>query len=292
MSDNEMLMGAVARFVDKDVETFRREWNSAVTRTINERNTAQEVEQIQKSTEQGGFSVRVLMKYSSVSGEIIERQVVLRRTFKNKNDVFVDALCLDINKPCLVNLKNIIQIIDIKTKTLYSKPISFFENVLGLNLPDSTDNQKSEQLVQKTIQQPAPSGQSSLIKGELKTAIDLTRYEVTALLFISGIDGDRDPRELKTIVDYVHARCPNLSFNDDDLMNYLQMFYPDNQSFFFALERILGLESWIVKMFVEKLIALITADRRIDEKERLFLSDFMRVLKEEGFELHFNKPEN
>ena len=293
MADNEILMNAVARFIDKDVEAFRREWNGRDTQQETAEIVSQSTMQMQKSTEQGGFSVRVLMKYTSVSGEIIERQVVLRRTFKSKNDMFVDALCLDTNRPCLVSLSNIIQIIDVKTKTLYSNPQYFFENVLGLDLSSySTDNQKMVQSVQSVPQQASPVGQSSLANGELKTAIELTRYEVTGLLFVSGIDGDRDVRELKTVVDYVHSRCPNLNFNDADLMKYLQMFYPDNQSFYFALERIVGQEGWVVRMFVEKLIELVKADGRVDSRESLFLSDFLHALKEEGFDLDFKKPVN
>ena len=65
------------------------------------------------------------------------------------------------------------------------------------------------------------------------------------------------------------------------------MNYPDTQSFYFSLERIVGNEGWIVKMFLEKLMALIVADGRIDDKEKLFLADFLRVLEEEGFELKF-----
>lgn len=278
MATDEMLMDAVAKFTDADVDAFRREWNARGVQAETQEKQKIFDEALKKTSSKnlilGGISARVLMKYYSLSGELKERQVVLRRIFKNKSEIFIDAFCLDINEPRLIKLKNVLQVVDINTKTLYANPENFFEDVLGIDLKEK----------EKTHLEA-----SSLSKGELKTAINLTRYEITALLFIAGVDNQRDDEELKTIVDYVHTRCPNLTFNDKDLMDYLHLYYPDSQSFYFALERILGQEGWIVKMFIEKLKSLIVADGKVHEKEKLFFADFLAVLEEEGFILNFKK---
>ena len=285
MAADEMLMEAVARFTDDDVDAFRREWNSQGAHAESQEKQKVLDETLKKTSANNlllaGLSVRVLLKYASLSGEVKERQVVLRRIFKNRDEIFIDALCLDINEPRLIKFKSIVHIIDVNTKTFYPNPENFFEKVLGIDLDESKKPVKKKEV--KALDK------SSLLNGELKTAINLTRYEITALLFVAGIDGHRDASEFRTILDYVHKRCANLTFNDLDLLNYMRLYYPDGQSFYYALERILGQEGWVVKMFVEKLMSLITADGKVHEKEKLFLADFLAVLDEEGFILNFKK---
>ncbi len=292
MAANSTLMDAVARFTNADVDAFRSEWNaqSAPAETPEKQKLFQAAlsQTNGKNLLAGGISVRVHLKYTSLSGETKDREVILRRIFKNGKEIFVDALCLDINAPRLIKFDSILQVIDEKTKTLYTKPEDFFENVLGIDL-NPIKEKTGTQAAAPAFVPPTYTLPSNMKNGELKTAVDMTRHEITALLFVSGMGGNRDLRELQTVVEYVHRRCPNLNFSDADLMNYLQMNYPDSQSFYFALERILGKEGWVVKMFLEKLMALIVANGKTDEKEKLFLADFLRILEEEGFQLNFKQ---
>ena len=286
MALNESLIDAVARFTNTDVNAFRREWNAQMDGKAETPEKQAVFEETQKEVQaknllEGGIAARVLMKYTSLSGEEKQREVVIRRVFKNGSGFLLDVLCLDINAPRLIKMQNILQITDKISNKSYTYK-EFFKDILALGAVKKTN-------ISNTANQylSASAGQSSLKDGELKTAIDRTRHEINALLFISAIDGHRDERELQKIVEYVHKRCPDLTFNDNKLLNYLHMNYPDTQSFYFSLERILGNEGWIVKMFLEKLMALIVADGRIDDKEKLFLADFLRILEEEGFELNF-----
>lgn len=282
MATSGSLLDAVARFTNADVDVFRREWNSQID---GKAETAEKQALFEKSRKQvlsknlvaGGISVNVFMKYTSLSGEEKERNVVIRRVFKCGRGFLVDVFCLDLKVPRLIKMQNISRIIDPRTNNSYDYK-TFFRDILGLDIDYHTSVEKTEKKTE---------AKSSLKNGELKTAINMTRHEITALLYMSSVDGDRDERELKKIVEYVHARCPNLTFDDEGLMQYLRMNYPDTQSFYFSLERIIGNEGWIVKMFLEKMMALIVADGRIDEKEELFLADFLRVLEEEGFVLKF-----
>ena len=287
MTSDTALMDAVARFAGKDVVAFRNEWNAANTPPAETKEKQEAFSHVQKQASSknllaGGISVKVKMKYVSLSGEPKDRPVVIRRVFKNGSHIFIDALCLDINAPRLIKLENIKQITDVA----YVNVPQFFEQVLGIDLSDVPLSQQKPAMPQSREAMP----RSSTLTGsgsEMKTAIERARYEITALLYISGIDGQRDERELQKVVEYVHKRCPDLSFTDEALMQYLKMNYPDTQSFYYALERILGKEGWVVKMFLEKLMELIVADGKTDEKEKLFLADFLAILQDEGFELNF-----
>lgn len=291
MTSDTALMDAVARFAGKDVVAFRNEWNAANIPPAETKEKQEAFSHVQKQASSknllaGGISVKVKMKYVSLSGDPKDRPVVIRRVFKNGSHVFIDALCLDINAPRLIKLENIKQITDVASENVYVNVPQFFEQVLGIDLSDVPLSQQKPAMPQSKEAMP----RSSTLTGsgsEMKTAIDRARYEITALLYISGIDGDRDERELQKVVEYVHKRCPDLSFTDEALMQYLKMNYPDTQSFYYALERILGKEGWVVKMFLEKLMELIVADGKTDEKEKLFLADFLAILQDEGFELNF-----
>ena len=274
MALNENLIDAVTRFTNTDVDAFRREWNAQIDGKAETPEKQAVFEKTQKKIQaknllEGGISARVLMKYTSLSGELKEREVVIRRVFKNGKGFLLDVLCLDINAPRIIKLQNVLQVTDKITNKSYTYK-EFFKDILALNAAKETANSTSKQ------PSSAPIGESSLKDGELKTAIDRTRHEITALLFISAVDGQRDERELQKIIEYVHKRCPDLTFDDSKLLDYLHMNYPDTQSFYFSLERIVGNEGWIVKMFLEKLMALIVADGRIDDKEKLFLAESMR----------------
>ncbi|MBE6449142.1 MAG: hypothetical protein E7013_00370 [Alphaproteobacteria bacterium] len=291
MAVSNELMDAVARFTDADVNAFRKEWNSQAVEKVESPQKQAIFEKVQKKLSgknliEGGLSVQVFVKYTSLSGELKQREIIIRRVFKTGKEILIDALCLDINSPRIIKLKNILQLVDIQTKTLYVHPEQFFEDVLGISL---FQEKKEEQSIQKENKMPnmVSSFSKSLKNGQLKTALDRTRHEITVLSFISDMDGTRDTRELVKIIEYVHKRCPDLDFDDADLMHYLQINRLDVQSFYFSLERILGKEGWVVKMFLEKMLELIVADGIQTEKEKLFIADFLRILEEEGFELNF-----
>lgn len=291
MTSDTALMDAVARFAGQDVVAFRNEWNAANTPPAETKEKQEAFSHVQKQANPknllaGGISVKVKMNYLSLSGEPKDRPVVIRRVFKNGSHIFIDALCLDINAPRLIKLENIKQITDVASENVYVNVSQFFEQVLGIDLNELPLSQQKPAMPQNN----KDMSRSSTLTGsgsEMKTAIERARYEITALLYISGIDGQRDERELQKVVEYVHKRCPDLSFTDEALMQYLKMNYPDTQSFYYALERILGKEGWVVKMFLEKLMELIVADGKTDEKEKLFLADFLSILQDEGFELNF-----
>ena len=271
MAADNSLVDAVVRFTNADVDEFRRQWNSQIDDKAETPEKQAAFEDARKQLQPknllvGGVSSEVRLKYNSLSGELKERDVVIRRVFKNKTEILVDAFCIDINAPRIIKMRNILQLIDIQTKTLYTKPELFFDEVLGIDISEKKPLKETQAQVQTQPSQYAFN--SSLKNGEFKTALDMTRHEITALLFVAGLDGNKDIRELQKVVEYVHKRCPNLTFDDAQLLHYLQINYPDTQSFYFSLERILGKEGWVVKMFLEKLLELVVADGKKDDKEK------------------------
>ncbi len=228
-----------------------------------------------------GISVLAEVDYTSLSGNAQHRDVIIRRVMKSGKDVFIDAFCLGIKAPRLIKMASIQKIKDKKSGQEFTNPADFFEDVLGVDM----EEKPSKGFDLNSIQTPLQASSSS--RGELKTAIARTRNEITALMFISGVDGNRDHVEFEQIAQYVHRRCPDLAFKDEDLYQYLNMLYPDQESFYQSMERILGNEGWVVKLFLEHMIHLISCDGKIDEKERIFLAEVMTILKNEGFVIKF-----
>ena len=216
-----------------------------------------------------GISVRLRVAYTSMSGNFKDRDVVLRRVIKGRTGTFLDVFCLDIQEPRLIKVQSLSTIYDLNTNRAYSNPVEYLKKELGIELSLKDDAPLSEEME------------------ELKSAITLTRQELTAFVFMSAVDGDRDTSEYKEILNYVHARCPHLNFRDDLMINYLNRLYPDEESFYQACEVILNKEGWILSLFLETMIRLILADGRVDEKEKAFLESLFAILGMEGYKIEY-----
>lgn len=273
MAESAQLIEAIARFTGDDVTAFRNSLEAS-------RSKPKEVEKHlqSKNVLASGISVGVEIEYTSLSGNHQDRNVIIRRVIKSGNELFLDAFCQEIKAPRLIKVSAISRIVDKKSNETFSDAELFLEDILGIDL-----GYRPTTLSPTTAGKALPSGMA----GEMKTAIDRTRNELTALLFVSGMDGVRDQKELNQIADYVHRRCPDLTFDNDELFRYLRLIYPDSESFYYSLERILGQDGWIVKLFLEHLMKLIAADGVIHDKEKLFLAEFLRVLEGEGFDVEF-----
>ena len=264
------LMDVVSRFSGEDVSAFREEWNAKISHT--DADAAEKEQKIQQSKDivSTGISIAVRLKYQATSGDTETKDVIIRRVVRSGKNNYLDVLTLADRVPRLIKASVVSSVMDIKTSQVYDNPAEFFQNFLGIDVENRTMT-------------------SSMKGGEMKTAIDMTRHEITALMYVSGIDGHRDERELNKVVQYVHRRCPNLSFDDASLMRYLRLVVPDTESFYLSLERILGKDGWVVTMFLDYLMELIMADGKADEREKIFLADFLGILNEEGFDIEFPK---
>lgn len=276
METADSLLKAIAHLTGENLEDLEKEHSTPVANP--------EIQKHLKSKNilASGISVLAEVDYTSLSGKKQHRDIVIRRVIRSGKDIFMDAFCLEIKAPRLIKISNIQKIKDKKSSKEYDNPFDFLENQLGIELEEK---KSSSSFDLNSIQSPLQASSSS--KGELKTAIARTRNEITALMFIAGVDGKRQQEEFSQIAQYVHRRCPDLVFKDEDLYQYLMMLYPDQESFYQSMERILGNEGWVVKLFLEHLIHLISSDGTIDEKERIFLAEIMTILKNEGFLIKF-----
>lgn len=268
MSSSGHLMDVISRFSGEDVLAFRERWNAQIEHT-DEEEKEHKIQQ-SKNVISTGISIAVRLEYQASDGSLKKKDFIIRRVVRSGRENYLDVITLIDKLPRLIKASSVTSVTDTRAQKVYDSPAEFFRNFLGIE----TENKMLA---------------SSMNGGEMKTAIDMTRHEITALLYISGVDGHRDERELKKIVEYVHRRCPNLSFKDEALMRYLRLVVPDTESFYLALERILGKDGWVVKMFLDHLMELIMADGHADEKEKIFLADFLGILNEEGFDIEFPK---
>lgn len=271
------LIEAIARYTGEDVSCLQ---NSSVPLNNDILNIQQHL--TTKHVLADGVSVQVGLIYTSLSGNLQKRDIIIRRVLKSKQDFFIDAFCLGIQAPRLIKIDSIREITDKKSGQKYTQPRIFFSNVLGVDF----DEEKPQSYCCAKDVPVAPLSTTKGL-GELKTAIQRTRNELTALVFVSGVDGHKDVSECQQIVQYVHKRCPDLSFPDESLCNYLNLIQPDLISFHQSMQRIVVQEGWVVKLFLEEMIHMITSDGHIDEKERLFLAEIMTILKQEGFVIKF-----
>lgn len=247
-----------------------------------------------------GVSVLFEMEYTSLSGNQKDREVVLRRVVKGRSGTFLDVFCLDIGEPRLVKLQSVSKIYDTETGEEHTDIIGYLRDRLGIEVPARarepvTTSSKNAFPVLPTFNAPTsmPKNAAQSVEEEkdpladLKEAIVLTRHELTALVFMSSVDGKRDNTEYEEIIKYVHARCPDLKFSDKLLVNYLNRLYPDEESFYQSFEVIIKKEGPVLSLFLESLIHLVYADGVIDPSEKNFLESIFSILAMEGYDIQY-----
>lgn len=139
----------------------------------------------------------------------------------------------------------------------------------------------------QTLDKPKEAAPSKITDDKLQKAIAETHDELIALAFIANLDGKRHPLEEREIARYVYRRLPLVRFDYHAFVDYLKTLSPQSDDFYAALNNIFGKDGWVVKVFLEQMIHLITADGKIDDRERVFLAEFLTLLKQEGFVVTF-----
>lgn len=215
-----------------------------------------------------GISVLASISYTSLSGHVKDRDVLIRRVIQNKQTYYIDGLAMDIKAPRLINVAHITQIRDGVSGRVYDDPRLFLHTKLGVPLPP-------------TYQQ-APLSQAP--KDEFAEAIARIGSELTVLMYLVAIDGRRDKAERQLVFEYAKERTRDLSYPDEALTEYLISLAPDEESFERALHKTLTKEKSVIQSFVGMLFKIVMADQLVDEKERIFLSKIMDILEKEGYE--------
>ena len=210
-----------------------------------------------------GISVLVSMTYQSLSGNIKNRDVLIRRIINSKGEFYIDGVALDIRAPRLIKLSCVSEIRDTVSGHIYTNPKEFVQKHLGV----STENK------------PIPE------KDGFETLIDRTGSEMTVLMYLVAIDGKRDKTERQKVFDYIKSRTADLSYEDDRLNDYLISLAPDEECFSTALASVLSKEQSVVQPFVETIMDIIMADGQVDNRERAFLIRIMDLLEQDGYDI-------
>ena len=227
------------------------------------------------------MAVHALVHYTSLSGKDQQREVIIRRLLKSGPHLFMEAFCPSIKEPRLIKVDQIISIEDVVSHYVDNDPFHFIEYRLGISL--APPEQPQQQI------QPSEQEKDFALNGELFTAMRLTRAEMTALMFFARADRELLPEEVDVVIDYVHRRCPHLTFKDADLRNYLMTLVPDPDSFNVAIHQIVQKEPWILQMFIENMMTLIARDQKIAPEESELAQQVIAQVEKQGFEIEYEK---
>lgn len=211
-----------------------------------------------------GISMRAFISYESSSSAVKKREFLIRRILKNKKEYYIDGLAIDIKAPRVIRLSQITYITDISSKTTYGDPYAFLQNVLGIDVDEEY----------------LPEPLSDFAK-----AINETGNELTVLMYLIALDGNRSAIERKCVLNYVRSRVPYLEYSDEEMNDYLISLAPDDDSFAMAFHRVLKKGKLIIEPLFQTVIDVITADGVVHEKERAFLARFIDWLKQDGYQI-------
>lgn len=209
------------------------------------------------------LSAAVGIIYYDETGGLVDRLITVRRIFGRKGDILIDAFCHDIEAPRMIFLSKAVRLYDIKTLLPYQYPAQFLLRDIGGYAAD--DSFKDNGFIQ---------------------AMTLVRYDLAALAYLAKADADKSELENKLIFEYVKKRCRTVSFDEDQMMRYISRLFPDEQSFYEAVEVIVKYPHEDLQLFVETFLQLVLSDSVIHDNERELLAELLYLSRLQGAELN------
>ena len=129
-------MEIISLFSGEDVSSFREEWNSKITHTKQEEKE-HEIQQ-SKDVVSTGISISVRLKYQTSSGEVVTKDIIIRRVVRSGKENYLDGLTLNDKVPRLIKASSVMSVTDAKTSKIYDSPAEFFQNFLGIDTQNKT----------------------------------------------------------------------------------------------------------------------------------------------------------
>lgn len=209
------------------------------------------------------LSVAVGIIYYDETGGLVDRLITVRRIFGRKGDILIDAFCHDIEAPRMIFLSKAVRLYDIKTLLPYAYPAQFLLQDIGGYAPDE-----------------------SFRDNGFIAAMTLVRYDLAALAYLAKADADKSDLENKLIFEYVKKRCRTVSFDEEQMMRYISRLFPDEQSFYEAVEVIVKYPHEDLQLFVETFLQLVLSDSVIHDNERELLAELLYLSRLQGAELN------
>ncbi len=209
------------------------------------------------------LSVAVGIIYWDDMDRLVDRVVTIRRLFRRQGDILIDAFCHDLSAPRLIFFSRVVRLYDLKTFRTYEDPREFLlYSVAGVSRGDG----RSEDA--------------------FVTALSEVRYDLAALAFVARADSEKSDAENRLIFEYVKERCAHIPFDEKEMFSYISMLYPDEQSFYEAVDVIVKQSHNVLYPFVETFLQLILSDGVIHDNERELLAELLYILRSEGIELN------
>ncbi len=216
----------------------------------------------QSDENRAGVSVVATIGYKSITGNIKNRDFLIRRVIRHQNDYFLDGMAMDIQSPRLIKVAQISFIQDKFSGHTYSNPYKFLQEVLGIEIEDEM----------------LPDSMSDFAK-----AIKEIGSELTVLMYLVAIDGIRSSVERAKVLEYARKRVPYLKYDEDQMNDYLISLAPDEDSFSMALHRTLQKGILVIQPLMEAILGIIMIDGEVHVKERAFLARLIDLLRQDGY---------
>lgn len=208
------------------------------------------------------LSVAVGIIYYDETG-LVDRLITVRRIFGRFGDILIDAFCHDLEAPRMILLSKVVRLYDIKTLMPYLDPVNFLlHDIAGVSLDESFH-----------------------YDGFIR-ALSEVRYDLAALAYVAKVDASKSDLENRLIFDYVKQKCIDLPFDEDQMFGYISRLYPDEQSFFEAMDVIVKQPHAFLQLFVETFLKLVLSDGVIHDNERELLAETLYALRLNGVELN------
>lgn len=209
------------------------------------------------------LSVALGFIYWDEDGQMIDRIITVRRLFARGGDILIDAFCHDVSAPRLIPFSKGIRLYQLQTMTACENPREFLlYHVAGL------------------------IGGSHFDSAGFAQALSVVRYDLAALAFVAKADFNKSDEEKELMLSYILQRCPTIDFDEKEMLDYISMLVPDEQSFFEAIEIVVKQPHDIVFLFVHTFLQMLLSDGVLHENERDLLAELLYLLQLEGVELH------
>lgn len=209
------------------------------------------------------LSVAVGIVYWDESNRLADRIITVRRLFKRGEDLLIDAFCHDLQAPRMMFFSRVVRLYDIYSLDPYPNPRDFL--LSGLAGVAAEGKESSSSLV---------------------GVLSVVRYELAVLAFVARAGSEKSDYENGLILNYVLDRCADIPFDTDEILNYIALLYPDEQSFYEAVDVVVKQPRHVLRPFVETFLQLITADGVIHDNERELLAELLYILRTQGVELN------
>lgn len=209
------------------------------------------------------LSVAVGFIYWDEDGQLVDRIITIRRLFARGGDILIDAFCHDVSAPRLIPFSKGVRLYQLRTMAACENPREFLlYHVAGLNGDNQADS------------------------AGFARVLSVVRYDLAALAFVAGSDFNKSGEENELMLSYVSQRCPTIDFDENEMLDYISMLVPDEQSFFEAIEIVAGQSQDIVFLFVHTFLQMMLSDGVLHENERELLAELLYLLQLKGIELN------